>query len=52
MRYKLMKEFNKTIYCPDLPINDDIRNNDFKRCKSRSHPAKLHKTLKLDHFSP
>lgn len=46
---KLKKEIDKI---SNLPINDDIGNNEFNRLNTGHPHAKLYKTSKEDHFNP
>lgn len=43
-------KFKKKSNIPDLPINYDIRNNEFNLYKSRYPPAKLYKTFNEAHL--
>lgn len=46
---KLKKEIEKI---SNLPINDDIGNNEFNRLNTGHPPAQLYKTSKEDNFNP
>lgn len=49
---KCMKELKKLSSHPDLPINDDISNNEFNQLKSINPPAKLNESLKRGSVQP